>query len=415
MYTYVRALARTKGSNGTWNQVDISTMPLYQVFGTYSDIKAILTNPVLVGELSVDLSDLDNSLHILTITFPQWLANIGNATLPTTAIIPSTSKTSVRHIDAWYWGFTIKPANHTKHPDMDLMHDEQVDLFATKAGVDPLAIQKSCIATVNGMTHRLSSSSLGTFILGGCSSGRQAKDNQVGFLDFSPLGEIDTVSLSADMLIHPVEDLPVKDAIYVDVKTPVLGKTVFLSFAGYFFALDDCYDVVGESVLKININQMDLVSRYYESRQYINWDGVIPLQSPNNRLPERLIVADLFNETAIRKLLDLPQSFVVLLDSPDIQVSYRALDDAQLPGVYIAHGEMPTAPVRVNLGRLPEYMAVKEVNQYVVKINGFLTDDPQRESITTTDWNVVANGSVTPGPTRRSHAKLMYISKSQVR
>lgn len=414
MYSYVRALARTKGSNGTWNQVDISTMPLFQVYSQYSDIRAVLTNPVIVGELTVDFNDLPDTLRILTITFPQWLVSIGNMTLPTTTSIPSTSTTSVRHIDAWYWNFTVKPANHTKHPDAAMTYDDQVDLFIKKDGVDPLELQKYCIATVNGMTHRLSSSTLGSFIIGGCKAGRIAKDNKVGLLDFRELGETTTVSLSGDMLIMPVPDLPVSDAVYVDVKTPLLGKTIFLSFAGYFFALDDCYDVVGETVIKININRMDLLSRYYESRNYVDWsDTFVPL-SPNGRLPDRVVKADFFTEQTIRNILDMPQSFVLAVDAEGVQVSYAALDDTQLAGVYIAYGEEPKVPVRVNLGRLPEYMAVKEIDQYVVKINGYQTGKPRRETVTASDLTVVENGDETPHAHPRSNAKLMYISKMQL-
>lgn len=413
MYTYVRALARTKGGNGTWNNVDISTLPLYQVYATYSSIKAILTNPVITGQMTVDFDDLPEALRVLTISFPEWLVSIGNKTLPVTYSVPSEEATAVRHIDAWYWNFQIKPANHLKNPDAQMLHDEQVDLFVKKEGVDPLELQKYCIATVNGMTHRLSSSTEGTFIIGGCTSGRLAKDNQVGFLDFSGLGDIDTVSLSSTQITRPVDDLPLTDSVYLNVGQSMLGKTVFLSFGGYFFPLSDAYDVVADKVLKVNTRLMDLIGRYYESREFVDWSSVfVPYQA--DKLPDRVVREAFETDATIEAILDMPQSFIVILDAVDIDVTYRALDKTQLPGVYVAHETEPVAPVVVNYGRLPEYMAVKEVNQYVVKIQSYMRRDPQRENVSMADLVVYEDASRTPQPNRYSDARLMMIQKIEL-
>ena len=408
MYTYVSALARMKGSNSAWSVVDISTMPLYQVYATYSDIKAVLTNPVITGDLSVDFADLPETLRILSITFPEWLVINGNKTLPTSANTVVASTATVKHRDAWYWGFDIKPANHTKHPDQAMMRDEQVDLFIRKADVDPLKLQQHCIATVNGMTHRMSSSTEGTFILGGGTSGRLANDNQVGLLDFSALGPIDTVSLSAAMRINPVADLEAKDSIYLNIGKPLLNKTVFLSLGGYFFALSDAYQVVGEETLKINVRHLNLVARYYEGKAYVDWSAVY---TPDRFVPESVGVAEFFSDATLNALLDMPQSFVVLLDASGVQVSYQTLDNAQLPGVYYAYGDTPVAPVVVALGRLPEYLPVKEVDQHVIKFNGYFTRNPQRELTTMTDLTVMENQFKTPGENRYANARMMFIQK----
>lgn len=408
MYTYVSALARMKGSNSAWGVVDISTMPLYQVYATYSDIKAVLTNPVIAGDLSVDFADLPESLRILSITFPEWLVVNGNKTLPTSANAIIASTATVKHRDAWYWGFDIKPANHTKHPDQPMLHDEQVDLFMVKSGVDPLKLQQYCIATVNGMTHRLSSSTDGTFVLGGCTSGRLANDNQVGLLDFTELGTIDTVSLSRDMRIDAVKDLEAKDSIYLNLGKPILNKTVFLSLGGYFFALSDAYQVVGEETLKINVRHLNLMARYYEGKGYVDWSGVY---KADTNVPDSLDVAVFFSDVTINALLDMPQSFVVLLDVTGVQVTYQTLDNAQLPGVYYAYGETPVAPVVVSLGRMPEYLPVKEVDQHVIKFNGYFKHNPQRELVTLTDLTVVDNQIKTPHANQYVDARMMFIQK----
>ncbi len=408
MYTYVSALAREKGSNSAWGVVDISTMPLYQVYSTYSDIKAVVTNPVLAGDLTVDFADLPDTLRILSITFPEWLVSIGNKTLPTTTGTIVNATSTVKHRDAWYWGFDIKPANHTKHPDVELLHDEQIDLYLTKTGVDPLQLQQNCIATVNGLTHRMSSSVDGTFILDGCRSGRIAKDNQVGLLDFSALGTIETVSLSSSMRINPVDQLPGSDSLYLNVGQPLMGKTVFLSFAGYFFALSDVYQIVGEQTLKLNTRLMNLPARYYESKEYVDWSKVYV---PDSIVPESLGVAEFFSDTTLNAMLDMPQSFLVLLDATDVQVTYQTLDNAQLPGVYYAYGETPVAPVVVDLGRLPEYMPVKEMDVYVIKFNGYFKRYPQRELVTMTDLTVMENQFKTPHENQYSNARMMLIQK----
>lgn len=408
MYTYVSALARTKGSNSAWGVVDISTMPLYQVYATYSDIKAVVTNPVISGDLSVDFADLPETLRILSITFPQWLVTIGNQTLPTTANTGPVITATVRHRDAWYWGFNIKPANHTKHPDVQLMRDEQVDLFMVKPGVDPLEIQKHCIATVNGMTHRLSSSTEGTFVLGGCKSGRILNDNQTGLLDFSMLGPIDTVSLTAAMRINPVADLEARDSIYLNVGIDLLDKTVFLSLGGYFFALSDAYQVVGEQTLKINVRNLNLPARYYEGKGYVDWSTVY---TPDTTVPESVDVEEFYSDATIGKLLDMPQSFLVLLDASGVQVTYQTLDKAQLPGVYYAYGDTPVAPVVVDLGRMPEYVPVTEVDQHVIKFNGYFTRHPQRELVNLNDLTVLENQFRTPGENQYANARFMLIQK----
>lgn len=410
MYTYVNAIARAKTGTGSWETVDISTMGLNLVYLNYAEIIATLTNPVIDGTVTVNFDDLPSTLRILTVSFPTWLASIGNTTLPTTVSSVSITETHARHVDAWYWGFDIKPANHTKHPDTELLHDEQVDLYLTKSGVDPLSLQKSCIATVNGMTHQLSSSTEGTFIIGGCSSGRVAKNNNVGLLDFSGLGEIETIDLNSTMVIAETPDSSLTESVTLDVGGSLFGKTVFLSFGGYFFALNQAYDVVGDQIVRINTRLMNLLARYYESRELVDWTNVfVPFEQ--SRVPDRVEREAFFTDDLIRRMLDMDQTFLVVLDATNIQIQYTSLGTTQLAGAYLAFGEEPSAPAVVNLGRLPEYLPVQEIDQYVLHFDRYMTRNPQRELTTLTDLNIFEDGSKTPHAERYANPRLMYIQK----
>lgn len=413
MYTYVSAIARVKGGGVEWKSIDLSTIPLYQAYNTYSEIKATVTNPAYSSAATVDFDDLPDYLRVLTITFVTWLTQIGNTSLPVTYSALVEGTTTVRHVDAFHWGFKSKPTDHTKAVDSDLDYDQQVDILLSKAGVDYNNIEQNCIATVNGFCHRISSTSNGVYVLDGVTSARKATKPLVGFLDFSGIGQITQYDITSEMVINPEPDVPSYQSVYVKTDVSLFGKTVLLSWMGYLFALDSNYDVVGNNVVKINTRNMDLVSRYYESRNYVDWSDIyIPYESDHN--PDRVNLDLFLSDDTVTKMLNAPQTFLIVVDATNVIVEYAAMQPTGLPGVYIQSDTAPTEPMRVNLGRLAEYVVEKEINDYVVVIDGYLVDQATRHTVTRSTAGIVNNSLVGPKPRTYAEVRRMDIKRIEL-
>lgn len=413
MYTYVSAIARVKGGGVEWKSIDLSTIPLYQVYNTYSEIKATVTNPAYSSAATVDFDDLPDYLRVLTITFVTWLGQIGNTSLPVTYSVLVEGTTTVRHVDAFYWGFKSKPSDHTKSPDAVLDYDQQVDILLSKTGVNYSNVEQNCIATVNGFCHRISSTSDGVYVLDGVISARKANKPLVGFLDFSGIGSITQVDITSDMVVDPEPDVPSYESVYVKTNVDLFGKTVLLSWMGYLFALDNNYDVVGNRMLKINTRNMDLVSRYFDSRNYIDWSDVyVPYESDHN--PDRVNLDIFLSDDTITKMLNSPQTFLIVVDATNVVVEYAAMQPTGLPGVYIQSDTAPTEPMRVNMGRLAEYVVEKEIDDYVVVIDGYLVDQSTRHTVSASSSGIVNNSLVGPQPRTYAEVRRMDIKRIEL-
>lgn len=408
-YNLISATGRKKATS-VWEPVDLASIKLNVLYNDYSDVKATLTNPVLDGKYLCDLYELPTSLRVLTITFVEWLVLIGNQTLPVTPIPEVELSQPVTFHDIWMWNFSVALANHRLPFSDSIRRDELTDALITKDGVDYDDLANHCVVTVNGMLHMLSATPDGVYAIGAGTSLHTSNNNQMGLLNFRGLGKINTVPLTRDNIIHPMEDLPLSDSTFVDAGVPLTGKTVLLSYAGYLFPLSDEYDIVAPTIVKINTRLMNMIARYYESRDFIDWSDVYVVEDPLNH-PDSVVKEDFFTDEVFQAIIDMPQTFLIVIDATDVIVERESLSQSNLPGVYSQYGTALVEPVTTYLGRLPEYIQTAEVGEWMVKIDDAYVPDLHRERVIMNELTVYENSSLSRHPRTYSDVKLLRIRK----
>lgn len=411
MYHYVSAISRIKDPTGFWSTEDISTIPLNTLFDTYRAATAILSNDLLDYQVSFNLWDLQNELRNTSKTLTEWLAGIGNRTLPTSRTLPNLDRKYMYSTDAYQAGFTVAITDVDVDPSQSPPLADRTDLLLTKDGVDYEKIEAHCLATVNGLIHRTSGGKKGFYILNGAVSGKLANDNHLGILNFQSLGTLTKLPITDAMILPRVNELAYRHGVYLKVPQSIKGKTVALVIGGYLHLHDRSYQVVGEDLLRINFAHIPLVERYFRTRDNIDLTG-LPIDM-SDAMPGVISVSELYSDAAIKAYLQLSQSFMVLIDNTELDVEYARLQPSQIPGRFYSYTE-PKGMFRTGLGETAEAWVYKEGDdRWCVSIENYLRDNRVFDTYQYLDSgnDLLSDVSVMRKPVDYAPCMLMQISK----
>lgn len=359
MYKYERALARSIGDSGVWSEPDLLVVPCNQIFRRYNRAYVVLSHPVLPALQTLDLTLVRSELETTDMQFSQWLALIGNTTLPTEEGTPELKKSKVRYGEAWDANYAIKATDHRIHPDTPVEIDQQLDLLLTREGLDAYYAQKHCLVSVCGVLHQTSASEYGLYVLSGGRVAEQANDNRVGIVNFQDIGSLETLPITPEMIERPVADLPLRDKVYLKLPKEHTGKIIIPVVLGIPL-LGSGFTRWGDSVCVLHTNELKMIQRYYFARARLGYRFLQSTFGDDRRATE-----DLLNDEMIVKYLTQPQSFIVLLDAPELSYEAQVLESLGAPGRYAT----PTYPEGLLLGphgQVSEYRVLKQRDVYVV-------------------------------------------------
>jgi len=397
VYQYEGAVVQMKESRGRWVSADLSLAPVATLFDTYMGVYLILSHYSLDHKVSLDLSEVASEISGLvdTATVTDWLTLRGDRTLPTSDVLPTITTKQVKYNDAWQAGYTMNFVHPFYHVDTQIMETEKTDVLMVREDTDYEQFYKNCLVTVNGLIHRTDFDEYGIRIKDAGTSVRQANENHIGILSFREIGEIEIINITEDMIYNPNPGAKLKEAAYLKVEQSMEGKVVMLVLGGYLHVLESYYYAIGDHAIKIDMANFPFIQRFYASKKLLDMSNVMAdwQSDPNN--DEHFAISDLFSDTTIKKYLTMSQSFIVLLDADNLYVEKHKVEYTGLPGRYYAHSR-PEFPLRTELGRLPEYIAIPETDIWVLAIqDNFSTKyrfeatnyrdepgiDPQRETL----------------------------------
>ena len=371
MYSYVSATVLKNVIDAQYEIIDISSTPINTLFNLYSEIYLTLSNPYLSSNVYVDFYTQEDSLSGYTGTIVQWLANIGNLTLPTISQIPSSLVTYARYSDATKSGYKMDvckigyniPINYP----IDMLPDLKIS--RPKFTTDVSLIYKNCLVTVNGFLHQTDTDGTYTYIVNGANTMRKSNLNHVGILSFLDIGglsimPIDTTAVYSDKS-DPTQSL--KNKMYMYLNADIAGKTVLLSLGGYLVFPDpNIFYQVGNNTFALHTDALPMVERYFESSQYIDLSS---LNLPSTALlPDTINTTALLSDSTLLQYLALSQSFWIIVDTPSLKYSPIYLEHSKLPGMFISY-KKPINPLFVGYGRMAEYWSTFEDGQWSVTID----------------------------------------------
>lgn len=388
MYTLVSAIGVAYGASARWASIDISDIPMNQLYATYKRVIATLTNPYVSGQVGLDLNVIQEQTQGLTLTFNQFLASIGNAALETMTTIPQIDTVYALYTDAFKAGYTVEPIAPNASLTSPATPAQKTNLYLKNPNIAMSKFYQSCMVTVNGFYHFVDCDGNAAYVRDGDVSRQISAYAQCGILCFNDLGTIEYVDLTADMVYNQVTEagtVPLQYRTYINTGVSIGSKIPILVLGGYLHVLDNkTFQQVNDTCLMIDMENYPMLNRYYESLPYLDFSS---LGLPTTRTNANQVgVTDLLSDETIKAYIGMSQSFLVLLDASDVFVDRQWVRTTPFPGKYLT-GFTPNYPLVTGYGRMCEYWTVTEDTLYT------------QYSLTIADgikWNYVFNTTQNP-------------------
>lgn len=409
MYSLINAVCRARSIGSQWQNIDLSQILLFDIFTTYAKVYLVLTHPNIVNEVYVDLETQRVEFSSYPGTLTAWLTSLDSRTLPTVDTLPSTAMRSARYSDAVRSGYNIQLTKVGVVTPDNYPRSELPDLAITRPSypTNLELIHSHCLVSVNGYYHRTDTDGVKAYVYQGAETQRRSKVNHVGILSFLDIGAIQKVPLDINQIYGQSPIAPLTDRIYFDVAQDLTNKSVILVLGGYLvFPSANVFWQSGQQTLALDIHQLPYPERIYESSRYLNLSLLGLTQPPGHG--DAIDTTELYSDIVLKRYLTLSQSYLVIIDTPNLITNKIHLRHSHLPGMFTTVQD-PNLPLIVNHGKVTEYWKAYEDGQWAVTVedsflrNFILSQQPIGQMPT-------VNGHLLPHqPYSHSHGHLLEI------
>lgn len=412
MYQLIQAQTRTKGSFNDWEEKALGEVRLITIFTLYSNVLVYLFDATNEKNGWLDLYSLPVSVRDSVATLNQYLELASGLTLVEDDPRGQRGDSYVRFLNAMAYKFTFKGTNANFSTDENLLPDQRIDLLVQRDGItDYSTIVDQSLWTVNGLCFRawpidgegITLNHAGKFA-------SKFNDLRVGILDFSSIGKVETYPISASMIQGGGEALPLAKGFYLRSPVPLTGKTVGLVVAGKLYLLDKEVSVTGETRIQVQMQNINLINHFFETHQYLDYSD-IPLSKDENET-EQVVANQFITDAVIKAFMTSVYSFLVVIDSVNLEKEYLSLKRTLIDGTYLSPGEaLPDLPAQIGNGYLAEYTLWKQDGFYALRLPHSLVSRWFYETIPMNERQLVQNQRYGYKPTFSSEARLLLIKK----
>lgn len=411
MYVLVNAIGVEKIQGAHYAPVDLSSIPVYQLFITYRKLYFTLSNVFLTDNVDIELSSLREKYSIFEGTFNDLLNVIGNNTLTETTITPVLNPKFAKYSDAFRAGYKIEALNILAAFNANLPPSSKTSLRISRTNpvTDMGVFYKHCIVSINGFFHRTDYDGTYAYVVDGNSSQIKSHQNQMGFLSFLQLGEIENVPITSNMLFKQSEQSNYKNRVYIKLNRDITNKTVILVLGGYLVFVDNkVLKQSGNDVFTVDINSIPFVERFFEAMPYLDYTSLgLPVNINN---PSAVDIKELLSDDTIEKYFTLPQSFFCIIDTPEIFTNRIAIKSSGLPGMFIGYRE-PMYPLIVSNGRVAEYWKTYEDGQWAINVHDSYLHNRVFSTVPNSELSVITKSNIPATRVTNSSGYLLEIGK----
>lgn len=354
MYTLKTGFGKPLVGNGEWYEVDFAAMSIVDIFNNYRKAILVLTNPFVTGDVAFDIENLRYKYAASSKNISQFLIDNADNALETTTSIPFINERYAKYNDAFVAGYSVNATNPNTAPDSELTTGAKDWLHMSRTGLSYDMFKRHCLVTVNGMLHYADVGNDGIWIDNGMQSVEHSNQNHVGIISFAGISSLVTKRITNDMIHNQGANNQLGIRSYIETGIDLTDKTIGISLGGYLHILDNTtFHRVGNSRICIDFSNLPLFERYYESKRYIDFERLDLVKSDVN--DSVIAVSDFLSDSVIRRYLELPQTFLIVFDNPELMVRRLPLDDTKLPGVYQTQ-KLPDYPLMGGFGRMVNYL-----------------------------------------------------------
>jgi hypothetical protein len=407
MYFITSATGVKKGIHKQWQAIDLTSLSVASLYTTYRKVWLTLTLSTDPTPLYLDMDDVATRYATYAGTFAEWLVFIAAQSLPTRTTGPIFRHRSAKFCDAFKAGYTVTPVTHANVDSASTPMADKPDVRLTRTSpvTDYTAFFTHCLVSINGFYHLSDTDGVnGIVVSDAMTTLRHSRQNQIGLLSFSTVCSLQIVPITASMLQHTEPG-----QANVTLPQDLTNKTVMLVLGGYLHVIDPVtFQRIAQDTFKVDFLSLPLLERYYESKKYLDLSSLNLESSPTN--DQQIGIDDLLTPEVLTAYLTLSQSFLVILDCPEIYLQKQFIKRTGLPDMYIAYNE-PIYPLVTALGRHPEYWYTLEDGQYSVTVYDALVENRIFDTVMTAELASVDAGRRPAYPGSISPAHFLEIGR----
>lgn len=374
MYEYQYAMLKHRLPNVRYEEKDIRDLSVKTMLQAYAEVYLVVTHPALEGKHTLRLRDAETLLVPVldTVTVAQWLIDNANTTLPTVPGEPKVKQFDALARDIWQAGFKADLCVAKGSPFNDATDYDKPDIWLTRDDTDYVDLQRHCLATVNGLVHRLDADRDGAYIKDGGVTFRKTQNAMLGLISFKNIGRVHTASITPEMVYQPNPTRLLSDQFYLKLPFDTTNKVVGIVIGGYLHLASRDVKVTGPHTLRVDMNRIPFLERYMESRYLINQSALERFHEVSPTNPTDYDLQNFHSNECMLELLGLSQSFVVAIETDHLTVDTIQTSRTFLPGRFYLEGEVPLWPLRTQLGLLPSYIKEEENKVWVLRTDNNL-------------------------------------------
>lgn len=310
---------------------------------------------------------------------------------------------SAKFKDAFMAGYTVTPVSQSNSSIASMT--DKIHVRLERQNVDYLSFYNNALISVNGFYHICDTDGkVGLMVLDAMKSLNISKQNQIGIFSFKDICSLKTYPISKNNLVTN-NDGTVKIIIDKDI----IDKTVILSIGGYLYFQDSLsFFSVNDNIFKIDFNQINLLDRFYESKKYIDLSKLpIDFAATND---QQISVNHLLADECLKEYMTLSQSFIIILDTPNIIINKKHVKKTGFPGMYISYS-LPTLPLVTHFGKHNEYWYQKEDAHYAVNVYDNVVENKIFDTLLKNSLTTVSDQRRPDTPGSLSDAYFLEITK----
>lgn len=361
MYTVIKSIAIPREFGTRWQEVNLATTSVVQIFQSYRKVYLTLTAAFLTEPIFVDMESFIVKYGQFTGTLADLFTDNGTQTLETIPEIPELNVKRAYFSDMFYSGYKVQLSEEAPYDK-----SSKIDLKITRPNTDVVELYDHGLFTVNGFFHYAERDNNFVYVRNGGNSMIRSGQNHIGLWSWLNVGKIKQLPITEDMLFKQHDTSTFSDRVYIKINEDLEKKTVLLFAGGYLVKPEkEIFFPIGNGIWCFNVGRTPLLRRYFESKKYINFEA---LELDSSSVNDSLIsVEQFYNDNTLRKYMTLPQSFIAIIDKEDVYFDYHYVKHSKLPGMYISYNE-PTYPLMTGAGKVSEYWKTLEDGQWAINV-----------------------------------------------
>lgn len=410
VYNIVKSVGIRSGINKRWELVNLSLYSVTDLYNVFRSCYVELTQNDSTTSVYLNIEDIKATYGNYIGTFADLLIVIDQAALPTITTMPIINTKVARYRDAFQAGYKVEPVHPLHGTNVPMIDRTAVMLTRNPPSVDYAYFRNHCLVSVNGFYHMTDTDGAsGVLVYGANTSLLKSNQNNIGIYSFDSVCSLKLVPIRLTMLYKHDNNELYSSSTYIDVGENIIDKCLIVVIGGYFHAPDsELISKVSANCIKVDFKNYPFLDRYYESIHYMDLSSLNISTTNKNLLQADM--SELLGDHCVSAYMTLPQSFIAIMDTPEVFVNRQYIRRSNIYGMYTSYME-PRYPLVTGIGRHPEYISTLEHGQYAVNVQDNTVQNRIYNTVNPNSLRSVSDYTLPDPPADASSGYLLEIGR----